>query len=44
MRAILTTAFLAASLLLAACNTVEGAGKDVSSAGHAVTDTARDAK
>jgi predicted small secreted protein len=44
MRAILTTALLAAGLMLAACNTVEGAGKDVSSAGHAVTDTARDAK
>ena len=29
---------------LSACNTVEGAGKDVSSAGHAVTNTARDAK
>jgi entericidin B len=35
---------LAASLAVAACNTVEGAGKDVSSAGAAVTDTARDAK
>jgi predicted small secreted protein len=30
--------------MLTACNTVEGAGKDVSSAGHAVTDTAQDAK
>ena len=29
---------------LAACNTVEGAGRDVSAAGHAVTDTAQDAK
>ena len=27
-----------------ACNTVEGAGKDVSSAGDAVSDTAKDAK
>ncbi len=33
----------AAALSTAACNTVEGAGKDVSSAGHAVTDTAQDA-
>lgn len=39
---LLATAF--ASLAIAACNTVEGAGKDVSSAGQAVTDTARDAK
>ncbi len=44
MRSIIATTLLAASLLLCACNTVEGAGKDVSSAGHAVTDTARDAK
>jgi predicted small secreted protein len=34
---------LAASLLIAACNTVAGAGQDVTAAGHAVTDTARDA-
>jgi len=34
----------AAALSTAACNTVEGAGKDVSAAGHAVTDTAQDAK
>jgi predicted small secreted protein len=34
----------AALLTTAACNTVEGAGKDVSSAGHAVSDTAQDAK
>ncbi len=33
-----------ASTFLASCNTVAGAGKDVSSAGHAVTDTADDAK
>jgi len=32
------------SSFLASCNTVAGAGKDVSSAGHAVTDTADDAK
>ena len=31
-------------LALSACNTVAGAGKDVSSAGSAVTDTANDAK
>ncbi len=44
MRKIIVLAALAASLALAACNTVAGAGKDVSSAGHAVTDTADDAK
>jgi predicted small secreted protein len=37
-------AILAATLSTAACNTISGAGKDVSSAGHAVTDTANDAK
>jgi len=31
-------------LLLAACNTVAGAGKDVSSVGKTVTNTANDAK
>ena len=44
MRTLVLIAAIAASLTAGACNTVEGAGKDVSSAGHAVTDTARDAK
>ncbi|MEO8811861.1 MAG: entericidin A/B family lipoprotein [Caulobacteraceae bacterium] len=44
MRKILILAVLAASLTTTACNTIGGAGKDVSSAGHAVTDTANDAK
>lgn len=44
MRTLFLLAVLAASMSLAACNTVAGAGKDVSSAGHAVTDTADDAK
>ena len=44
MRKFVILAVLAAGLTVAACNTVEGAGKDVSSAGRAVTDTARDAK
>jgi predicted small secreted protein len=44
MRKIILLAAIAASLSVAACNTVEGAGKDVSSAGAAVADTARDAK
>jgi entericidin B len=34
----------AAVASLGACNTVAGAGQDVSSAGHAVTNTANDAK
>jgi len=44
MRKLMILAVLAASLSVAACNTVAGAGKDVSSAGHAVSDTAQDAK
>ena len=44
MRPLIILAALAASLTVAACNTVEGAGKDVSSVGGAVSDTAKDAK
>ncbi|GGL17570.1 MULTISPECIES: entericidin A/B family lipoprotein [Caulobacter] len=44
MRKLIILAAIAASLTVAACNTVEGAGKDVSSAGAAVSDTAKDAK
>jgi len=44
MRKLIVLAIIAASLATAACNTVAGAGKDVSSTGHAVTDTANDAK
>ncbi len=44
MRKIATFAAAAMVLALGACNTVAGAGKDVSGAGHAVTDTANDAK
>lgn len=29
---------------LSGCNTIEGAGKDIQSGGHAVSDTARDVK
>ena len=43
MRKILILAMLTASLAVAACNTVAGAGQDVSSVGHATTDTAQDA-
>ena len=35
---------LAAALALSACNTVSGAGKDVSSVGKAVSKTANDVK
>jgi len=34
----------AAALTVSACNTIAGAGQDVSTAGHAVTSTANDAK
>jgi len=44
MRKIVVLAALAASLAVAACNTVSGAGKDVQAAGQAVTQTANDAK
>lgn len=44
MRKFVLLAFVAASFTVAACNTVEGAGKDVSAAGEAVSDTAQDAK
>lgn len=44
MRKILTLAMLSAGLFITACNTVEGAGKDVSSAGKAVSETAEGAK
>jgi len=37
-------ALVAGTLLVSACNTVEGAGKDVSSAGKAVSNTANDVK
>jgi len=44
MRRIFALLAATAALAVAACNTVEGAGRDVSAAGHAVTDTAADAK
>jgi predicted small secreted protein len=43
MRKIILLSIMAASLAVAACNTIAGAGQDVSATGHAVTDTARDA-
>jgi predicted small secreted protein len=44
MRKILTLAMLAGGLALSACNTVEGLGRDVESAGDTVAKTAEDAK
>lgn len=44
MRKLLILLAAAAAVSTAACNTIAGAGKDVSSAGHAVTNTADDAK
>jgi predicted small secreted protein len=44
MRTLFILAALATCFATAACNTIAGAGKDVSSTGHAVTDTANDAK
>lgn len=44
MRTVVLIALLAASTVLASCNTMSGAGKDVTAAGRAVTDTAEDAK
>jgi predicted small secreted protein len=44
MRKILVLAASAAAMLIAGCNTIAGAGKDVSAVGHAVTNTADSAK
>jgi predicted small secreted protein len=44
MRKIIGLAAAAAAFVLAACNTVEGVGKDVQAAGKAVSTTAQDAK
>jgi entericidin B len=44
MRKLVILLVAAAALSTAACNTVAGAGKDVTAAGHAVTSTANDAK
>lgn len=44
MRKILILAAAAASLMVSACNTIAGVGQDVSAAGRAVTNTAKDAK
>jgi predicted small secreted protein len=44
MRKLIVLSAAAAALIVAACNTLEGMGRDVSAAGKAVTTTAQDAK
>lgn len=44
IRKLIATALVAGAFTLTACNTVSGAGKDVSSAGSAVTKAADDHK
>ncbi len=44
MRKVLAALVILGSLAISACNTVEGAGKDVSSAGSAVANAADGAK
>lgn len=44
MRKLLMAVMIAAPLLAAACNTIEGLGKDVQAAGKAVSDSAEKTK
>lgn len=44
MRKLMGLALVAGALLVSACNTVEGLGKDVGSAGDTVAKTADDSK
>ena len=44
MRKLIVLAAAAAAVLVSACNTVAGVGKDVQAAGKAVSTTAEDAK
>ncbi|HJO66744.1 entericidin A/B family lipoprotein [Sphingomonas sanguinis] len=44
MRKLMGLAIVAGALLVSACNTVEGMGKDVSSAGNTVAKTADKSK
>ncbi|OYX03558.1 MAG: entericidin EcnAB [Caulobacter vibrioides] len=44
MRKFVVLAAAASALLVSACNTIEGMGRDVSAAGKAVSGAARDAK
>ncbi|HEX8232848.1 MAG TPA: entericidin A/B family lipoprotein [Caulobacteraceae bacterium] len=44
MRKLVVLMIVAAGLAVSACNTMSGAGRDVSAAGEAVTNTAEEAK
>ena len=44
MRKVLAMALIASGLALSACNTIEGMGRDVESAGETVANTADDNK
>ena len=44
MRKVLAMALIASGLALSACNTIEGVGRDVESAGETVANTADDNK
>jgi predicted small secreted protein len=44
MRKLIVFAAATAAILLAACNTVQGVGRDMQAAGHAVASTADDAR
>ncbi|MDY6924155.1 MAG: entericidin A/B family lipoprotein [Pseudomonadota bacterium] len=44
MKKIIALTIVAAALAVSACNTISGAGRDVSAAGSAVTDTAEEVK
>ena len=44
MKNLLAMLIVTAAALLAGCNTIEGAGRDIERGGEAVQDTARDVK
>lgn len=44
MKKIITLSLVAAALAVSACNTISGAGRDVSAAGRGVTGAAEEAK
>lgn len=44
MKTFLVTLVMAISAMLAGCNTIEGAGRDVERGGEKLQDTARDVK
>jgi len=44
MRKLVAAILIGSAMLVAACNTIEGVGRDVESAGDAVADAAKDNK